>query len=176
MIAHIAKTMKGGVECVEIERQFLVKVIPPLPEDYELLRQGYVSLEPEIRIRQMGESTFFLTVKRGNGLVRQEWETEITRQEFTNLKERLQPGTLMIEKRRYRIVLGNGLVAEFHLHERHLSGFIYVEVEFPSERAALTFVPPAWFGREVTEDVRFSYGTLARTDGVQIVKKLLEKQ
>ena len=52
---------------MEIERQFLVNFIPPLPEDYEQLRQGYISLEPEIRIRQAGDHQFFLTVKRGNG-------------------------------------------------------------------------------------------------------------
>lgn len=161
---------------MEIERQFLVNFIPPLPEDYEQLRQGYISLEPEIRIRQAGDHQFFLTVKRGNGLVREEWETEITVQEFVNLKERLQPGTLMIEKRRYRIALGNGLAAELHLHGRHLAGFHYVEVEFSSEEQARAFEPPDWFGREVTDDVRFSYGMLAKTDGLRMVKKLLEGQ
>ena len=120
---------------MEIERQFLVNFIPPLPEDYEQLRQGYISLEPEIRIRQAGDHQFFLTVKRGNGLA-----------------------------------------AELHLHGRHLAGFHYVEVEFPSEEQARAFEPPDWFGREVTDDVRFSYGMLAKTDGLRMVKKLLEGQ
>lgn len=60
---------------MEIERQFLVKTLPDLPPEYESLRQGYVALLPEIRIRQIGESRFTLTVKRGAGLVREEWET-----------------------------------------------------------------------------------------------------
>lgn len=63
---------------MEIERQFLVDRLPQLPTDYEFLRQGYVALLPEIRIRQIGDSDFRLTVKRGAGLVREEWETEIT--------------------------------------------------------------------------------------------------
>ncbi|WP_295158213.1 hypothetical protein [Selenomonas sp. AE3005] len=58
---------------MEIERQFLVKNLPSLPAEYETLRQGYVALEPEIRIRQLGDSHFVLTVKRGAGLVREEW-------------------------------------------------------------------------------------------------------
>ena len=82
---------------MEIERQFLVDRLPQLPEEYELLRQGYVALLPEIRIRQIGDSHFWLTVKRGAGLVREEWETEVSRQEFASLSERLCPGTCMIE-------------------------------------------------------------------------------
>ena len=90
---------------MEIERQFLVDNLPQLPEKYELLRQGYVALWPEIRIRQIGDSRFWLTVKRGAGLVREEWETEISSQEFDSLAKRLCPGTCMIEKRRYKSLL-----------------------------------------------------------------------
>ena len=154
---------------MEIERQFLVEHLPKLPAGYEQLRQGYISLEPEIRIRQIGAEKFFLTVKRGSGLVRQEWETEITVQEFINLRQRLEPGTLMIEKRRYTIPLSDGLAAELHVNERHLIGLNYVEVEFASAEAAEAFQPPVWFGREITEDARFSYGTLARRDGIEIL-------
>lgn len=34
-------------------------------------------------------------------------------------------------------------------------------------------MPPDWFGREVTEDARFSYGTLADEDGMEVVRRLL---
>ena len=159
---------------MEIERQFLVDKLPQLPTDYECLRQGYVALLPEIRIRQIGDSNFQLTVKRGAGLVREEWETEISQQEFDHLADRLCPGTCMIEKRRYKIHLEDGLVAELHVHAGHLSGFNYVEVEFPDVETAQKFVPPAWFGREVTEDARFSYGTLALANGMEIVQELLQ--
>lgn len=158
---------------MEIERQFLVKTLPDLPPEYESLRQGYVALLPEIRIRQIGESRFTLTIKRGTGLVREEWETEISRQEFDSLAMRLCPDTMMIEKRRYRIPLADGNTAELHVHAGHLSGFSYVEVEFPTEQSANSFEPPSWFGHEVTEDVRFSYGTLARKDGMEIVRQIL---
>ena len=154
---------------MEIERQFLVDRLPHLPEDCEFLRQGYVALLPEIRVRQIGDRRFQLTVKRGAGLVREEWETEISRQEFDSLSERLCPGTCMIEKRRYKIPLADGLVAELHVHAGHLAGFNYVEVEFPDVERAKQFVPPVWFGREVTEDARFSYGTLAQENGLEIL-------
>ena len=56
---------------MEIERQFLVSVMPPLPKVYDRICQGYIALLPEIRIRQIGDSHFTLTVKRGAGLVRE---------------------------------------------------------------------------------------------------------
>ena len=160
---------------MEIERQFLVDVLPPLPADFDSIRQGYVALLPEIRIRQIGDNHFTLTVKQGVGLVREEWETKITRQEFDSLAERLMPGTYTIEKRRYHIPLDGGLTAELHIHGGHLTGFSYVEVEFETVDEAVAFKPPVWFGREVTENARFSYGTLARADGMEVVRQILEE-
>lgn len=159
---------------MEIERQFLITDLPPLPPVYDILRQGYVAVLPEIRIRQVGNSHFTLTVKRGAGLVREEWETEISQHEFVSLAERLMPRTRMIEKRRYSIPLPDGLTAELHVHEGHLAGFNYAEVEFSTEAEANGFEPPAWFGREVTEDARFSYGTLAREDGLEAIRRILD--
>ena len=160
---------------MEIERQFLVDSLPPLPTNYDHIRQGYVALLPEIRIQQIGESLFTLTVKRGAGLVREEWETDISRDEFESLARRLQPDTLMIEKRRYHISLSDEVTAELHVHEGHLAGFNYVEVEFASVEDAEFFMPPMWFGREVTDDVRFSYGTLARSNGRTVVRQILRE-
>lgn len=150
------------VNPMEIERQFLITDLPPLPPTCDLLRQGYVALLPEIRIRQIGDSHFTLTVNRGAGLVREEWETEISQHGFDSLTDRLMPGTRMIEKRRYSIPLPGGFVAELHIHEGHLAGLNYAEVESSTKDEANGFEPPAWFGREMTEDARFSYGTLCQ--------------
>ena len=160
---------------MEIERQFLVKDIPPLPAVFENIRQGYVALDPEIRIRAIGDTQYLLTVKRGSGLVREEWETSISRREFENLSKRLEPETRLIVKRRYRLPLPDGHIAELHVHDGHLSNFAYVEVEFPSAEEAAIFSPPEWFGREVTEDARFSYGTLSKAEGMEQVQKILEE-
>ena len=162
---------------MEIERQFLVDIIPALPDTFDSILQGYVSLFPEIRIRSVrpmeGLEKFYLTVKRGEGLVRDEWETEISSREFSHLVECLEKGTWFIEKRRYRLPLSDGHVAEYHRHSGHLKGFDYVEVEFDSKEEAEAFEPPYWFGREVTEDPRFSYGKLAREDGTHLAKLIL---
>ena len=85
---------------MEIERQFLVDIIPSLPSGYDSILQGYVSLLPEIRIRAVrpmqGEEKFYLTVKRGAGLVREEWETAISSREFSHLVECLEKNTFFI--------------------------------------------------------------------------------
>ncbi|MCH5672240.1 hypothetical protein [Streptomyces gilvus] len=41
-----------------------------------------------------------------------------------------------------------------------LAGLVLAEAEFESDEAALAFVPPAWCAAEVTEDVRFTGGSL----------------
>ena len=97
---------------MEIERQFLVDIIPSLPSGYDSILQGYVSLLPEIRIRAVRpmqeEEKFYLTVKRGAGLVREEWETAISSREFSHLVECLEKNTFFIEKRRYYLPLADG--------------------------------------------------------------------
>lgn len=164
---------------MEIERQFLVDIIPPLPDAFDSILQGYISLFPEIRVRCVrsaeGHEKFYLTVKRGEGLMRAEWETEISSREFSHLIECLEKGTWFIEKRRYHLPLADGHVAEYHRHSGHLKGFDYVEVEFDSEEEAKSFDPPYWFGREVTDDPRFSYGKLAREDGARLAKLILAR-
>ncbi len=64
-------------------------------------------------------------------------------------------------------------VCVIRLFQHALAGFNYVEVEFSTVEQAKSFVPPDWFGREVTEDARFSYGTLAHEDGMELVRRLL---
>jgi len=106
--------------------------------------------------------------------VREEWETEISRTDFDSFAMRLYPDMVMIEKRRYRVPLAEGYTAELHVLNGHLVGFGYMEVEFPTEQEAKSFVPPSWFGHDVTEYVRFSCGTLARKDGMEYVRQILK--
>jgi CYTH domain-containing protein len=43
-----------------------------------------------------------------------------------------------------------------------LQSLVTVEVEFESEETSRAFSPPAWFGRELTGDVRYSNQQMAR--------------
>jgi len=148
---------------VERERKFLVAEPPSDLERQRSSRisQGYLAVGAdgsEVRVRQRGERNT-LTVKQGSGLVRREQEIDITRPQF----ERLWPLTegRRIEKTRYEIPHPGGLVIELDVYEGELVGMLTAEVEFQSAAGAERFVPPPWFGLEVTHDDAYKNRRLA---------------
>jgi CYTH domain-containing protein len=110
-------------------------------------------------VRRRGEHSW-LTVKAGAGRVRVEEEIEIEPERF----ERLWPLTdgRRIEKTRYEIPAGDGLVIELDVYAGDLDGLVTAEVEFASEQAADAYVAPGWLGPDITEDVRYKNQRLAR--------------
>jgi CYTH domain-containing protein len=145
----------------EIERKFLVE--GPVPAGLIALpiQQGYLTTATdsvEIRLRRQGEDCF-LTLKSDGGMVREEREIGIGAAEF----DRLWPATegRRLEKTRHRGTLPDGQTFELDVFSGHLAPLRLVEVEFPSEAAAHAFVPPPWFGAEVTLDKRFRNRALA---------------
>ncbi|MFP5489361.1 MAG: CYTH domain-containing protein [Acidimicrobiia bacterium] len=145
---------------IEIERRFLVDVLPePLPRPTRIV-QGYLMTAPAaVRVRS-ADGVYTLTIKSGAGVRRTEIERTLDAAEFDALWE--VATDLRIEKRRHRIELGSGAVAELDLFDGDLAGRRLVEVEFDDEGAAAAFTPPGWFGREVTDDARYTNATLAR--------------
>jgi CYTH domain-containing protein len=144
---------------LEIERKFLLRELPEGYESrpHEMIRQGYA--EDGLRFRQRGDA-YFETRKFGAGLVFEEHEREIGHEEF----EAAWPSTegRRLEKTRTELPLPGGLVAEVDIFLGDLAGLRYVEVEFDDEEEANAFVPPSWFGREVTHDLRYRNSALAR--------------
>lgn len=145
---------------IEIERRFLVDVLPePLPRPTRMV-QGYLMTTPAaVRVRS-ADGVFTLTIKSGSGVRRTEIERSLDAAEFDALWE--VATDLRIEKRRHRIELDDGRIAELDLFDGDLSGRRIVEVEFDEVEAADAFAPPAWFGREVTDDPRYTNASLAR--------------
>lgn len=156
-------------DTLEIERKFLVRTMPDLSAARpSALRQGYVTLpedSAELRLRQSDDS-FVLCVKSGEGLVRSEREIAITAAQF----QTLWPATegRRIEKTRWTGDLGAGLIYELDIFAGDLDGLVTIEVEFGSEEAACAFVPPDWFGRDVTRDKRFGNKSLAVSGAARI--------
>ena len=152
----------------EVERKFLVEAaLPPeLLGDGQVLRQGYVAEEGDVEVRlRITDDAAVLTVKAGSGLRRTEVEAEIP----SASAEALWPSTegRRIAKTRHRVELpvapdGTAPVAEVDIYSGELDGLRTVEVEFASESAASAFVPPPWFGRELTGDKAWSNASLAR--------------
>lgn len=145
---------------IEIERRFLVAELPTeLPEPVRV-EQAYVTTVPvSLRVRRMGER-LILSIKAGSGLERVEIERDLTVDEFAVLWG--VATELRIEKRRHFVGLTGGHTAELDLFDGELTGRRLVEVEFDSTDEAAVFEPPGWFGREVTEDPRYTNSSLAR--------------
>ena len=163
-LRRTARPLGATVRVIEIERKFLVAQRPSDLEGWPstAIEQGYLTVDqegPEVRVRRRGDQAY-LTVKAGGGRVRVEEEIEIDGDRF----ERLWPLTegRRIEKTRYEIDAGGGLVIELDVYTGALDGLVTAEVEFDSEEAADAFEPPDWLGEDVTEDLRYKNQRLAR--------------
>ena len=145
---------------MEIERKFLIKEMPNNLEDYTYhdIEQGYLCTEPVMRIRKKDDHYFF--TYKGKGLmVREEIETEIPMTAYLHLKDKIDGH--LIEKRRYIIPLED-LKIELDVFEGDLAPLVLAEVEFPSVERGNAFVPPEWFGRDVTETGEYQNARLSQ--------------
>jgi len=159
---------------MEIERKFLVKDIPQDLQNYKkkVIEQGYLSRKPTVRVRKSNDE-YYLTYKSKNGVeadaqrkakVLQEVELPLTEESYEHLKKK-SDGNL-IRKTRYLIPLQEGLTAELDIFEEKLYGLNVVEVEFPNEEMANSFIPPEWFGEDVSLDHRYTNGFLSTVDNL----------
>lgn len=152
---------------MEIERKYLVNRIPENLNDYEHIEieQYYLCESPTLRIRRMGDS-YILTVKEyleinSGAIHNREEEFALSSSSYNHLREKCD--NLGVTKTRYLINLRRlemdgsyeGVTAELDIfHGRH-DGLVLVEVEFPNTQVADSFVPPSWFGKEVSGDPHY---------------------
>ena len=201
---------------MEIERKFLIPVLPVNLEEYPHygIEQGYLSTSPVLRIRattkpvlptgnvertrkiaaklpsdvSVNEDTYTVVYKSGGLMAHIEETMPLTRESYAHLKTKADGK--VIEKVRYVIPLEDGyrmdtdrrrdaglpaqdpidppakdLKIELDLfrnvEEADGSLLQMAEVEFPTEEAALRFIAPDWFGREVTNDTRYHNNTMS---------------
>lgn len=151
---------------MEIEKKFLVKSIPLELENYRksVITQGYISTSPVIRIRQKNKQ-YYLTCKSKGLMAREEFEIEITSNEYMNLAKKVDNN--LIEKTRYYIPLENNLVIELDIFNGILKGLVVAEVEFSSIEEANDFIAPDWFSEEVTHDVRYHNSYLCQINSIK---------
>lgn len=159
----------------EIERKFLVEQLPKdlLSSPFEIIEQGYlaISQEREVRIRRKGQA-FMLTVKSNGNLIREEYETLISKAQF----ETLWPATVgkRLQKQRWTIPL-NSHIVEVDAYHGNLEGVYVAEVEFKSAEAAILFVPPPWFKQEITHFSFMKNKNIFRIKSKEELWKLLEQ-
>lgn len=152
---------------MEIERKYLIdRALMPadcLSCPFHQIEQAYLSTDPVVRVRREDDSCY-LTYKSKGKMVREEYNLPLTSESYAHLLSKAD-GTVLTKKR-YLIPLeqagaGSGLTIELDIFEGSYEGLILAEVEFSSEEEALSFVPPAWFGREVTFSGEYQNSVLA---------------
>lgn len=157
----------------EIERKWLpAHAIDGMLNKFEFgeVVQVYlvVNDEQEVRIRRVrgsiwtgiNESQYWLTVKArtaGTLYTRQELDVRLTKERFDELAK---ASIGIIQKVRFEIPVGTH-TAEVDVFSYPVPWLRIIEVEFNSEAEALAFVPPPWFGKEVTHNWRYQNRNIA---------------
>lgn len=148
---------------VENELSFLVKKMPALVgKPHKEIEQHYLSdgAEP-LRLRRAGgtfELTKKLTLDGGDLSRKEEITVPLERDEYFMLLPLAKRG---LTKTRYYVRLEDGNTAELDVFKGPLEGLVMVEVEFESDERRAAFVPPAWFGRDVSQEAWSSNANLA---------------
>ena len=144
---------------IEIERKFLIQKLPADLQDFahHEIEQGYLCSDPVVRIRRR-DDTYILTLKSGGLMEREEYEIGMDAEAYAHLKPKTDG--ILIGKTRYLIPYKDHTI-ELDVFHGEISPLVLAEVEFDSVAEAEQFVPPDWFGKEVTEDVRYQNAYLS---------------
>jgi CYTH domain-containing protein len=146
---------------IEIERKFLLDGLPPALAFARrtAMLQGYLALDgdTEVRVRRTAAGAK-LTVKHGGGEVRVEEELVLDSRQADALWELTSGRRLQKSRREMRV---EGVAVSVDEYAGALDGLIVAEVEFDDEDASAAFTPPAWFGREVTDDAGYKNRSLS---------------
>lgn len=148
---------------MEIERKFTLKSLPENLQDYPFhhIEQAYLNVTPIVRVRKEND-TYYLTYKGSGMMARQEVNLPLNEEAYYHLREKTDGN--IISKKRYLIPLKNPgfkegfptppddytLTIELDVFDPPFAPLIMAEVEFGSKEAAEAFLPPDWFGEEVT--------------------------
>lgn len=152
---------------LEIERKWL---IDPNNIPYDLnsckkikIEQSYINFSPVIRIRNIDDNEYILTIKSKTseeGLVREEYECSLTKDKYDKLLSKKEGNT--ISKNRYFVKEEDGLTREIDIFLGDLEGLAYLEIEFSNLESAQNFETPNWVIKDVTADPLYKNSFLAR--------------
>ena len=153
----------------EIERKWLIKKedIPYDLNDSNVqkfeIKQTYICFDPEMRVRDYnnGES-FEFTMKNNmtiDGMIRDEINIDITKEQYDNLVIKQEGNT--INKTRYQLY-DDGQIIALDIFHGDLDGLAYMEIEFKTEDESNNYKEPNWVIKDVTSDINYKNGYLAR--------------
>jgi len=151
---------------IEIERKYLLEAYPDeliqegiiVVEKEQFIEQTYLALDgdQELRVRKITDLTsglleFTHTIKKGWGIAREEVEYAISEGLYDQVVK--AHGAIPLTKRRVTARWGSTLI---EIDDYAQISLLVLEVEFPSLEAADGFVPPAWFGQDISTDKQYS--------------------
>ncbi|MDO4519699.1 MAG: CYTH domain-containing protein [Eubacteriales bacterium] len=148
---------------MEIERKFLIPK-ENLPKDLASfpchhIEQGYLCTSPVVRIRRQ-DDTYYLTYKSAGLMAREEYNLPLDAASYAHLKPKADG--IVISKDRYLLPEKNGLTIELDVFNAPYEGLYLAEVEFSSEEEANEYIPPEWFGEDVTYSTKYHNSTLSK--------------
>ena len=127
------------------------------------IQQTYISFEPEIRVRNYNNGEEYeVTIKTNltrNGLIRDEVNVPINKEEYDNLIQKKEGNT--IHKTRYQFYADQQLIA-IDIFHGDLDGLAYMEIEFANVEESDSFATPEWVVEDVTDNINYKNGHLAR--------------
>ena len=146
---------------MEIERKFLIKKLPDNLTSYKArkIEQAYLCTDPVVRVRR-DNNDYYLTYKSKGMIVREEYNLPLTKEAYGHLLAKADGN--IITKTRYEIPEKNNLTIELDVFEGKFDGLLLAEVEFASEEEALGYIPPEWFGEDVSNSTKYHNSTLSR--------------
>lgn len=132
---------------VEIERKFFLKKIPSGLKSGKSFERYYLFIgkKTEIRLQRKGKECEIERKEINSDITAHKYPLAISAQEFNELKKPLRK---KIIGKAYR--LSDSPKTSLKVYEGNHSGLIRIEVNFQSEEEARSFVPPSWFGTELT--------------------------
>ena len=146
---------------MEIERKFLIKKLPDNLTSYKArkIEQAYLCTDPVVRVRRANDD-YYLTYKSKGMIVREEYNLPLTKEAYGHLLAKADGN--IITKTRYEIPEKDNLTIELDVFEGKFDGLLLAEVEFASEEEALGYIPPEWFGEDVSNSTKYHNSTLSR--------------
>ena len=155
---------------MEIEKKYLVKNVPRELEEYphDEIEQAYLCTYPTLRIRKKGHKYIFTYKNKVSGAadklnVADEIEAELDFEAYEHLFNKADGHP--VRKTRYRIPYAGKTIELDVFHGDH-RGLVLAEVEFDSIEEGESFIPPEWFGEDVSGDIRFTNAYMAMHDGI----------
>lgn len=154
----------------EIERKYLIRNMPDLSlYESKKLMQGYLCTDPTVRVRKEDDE-YYMTYKRKGGdnpAAKEEYNLFLSKEAFEKLIKKSDGN--IISKTRYLIPIGtssrgNNLVAELDVFDAPFAPLKFIEVEFQSISEMNEFIPPEWFGEDVTDNPDYYNSNMSKKE------------